>query len=424
MSNNIVKHDQLKDIAGDLWTKAKKRDIERFEFDSTTKTLKGKNSVDTTLSIDVALTDLVSINDRAKFTKDVSVNDAGNTNNLYIGEINGNTSNNRILGYRGLTNKVFVDGYVEKLVIYMASDLAAGTQVPTKTWIIKKGATRAEDRVVKALHTGNGTNLQVETFMDNGTERKCVQIPVREEFSSEVYFMVKCPNHALQVCHNIKTQYRDDTINMSVEPSGTTDSTIDFGTNNPANTAIMHVVGRESITSLAEKLRKTQADGIVTKVNNIAPGADGNVTITSENINLSSTNTTTVKAELDKKISNIALHATDKKKLTVTKADRTTSDVDLTEAFKSENISYTGTIGGTAKNNVKEAIDALNEEANKGIKTIKGGRPGTNGDMNVTVAESGATGITMTFGTTGGTPVQIATYMTTDEVNQIKALFV
>ena len=24
MSNNIVKHDQLKDIAGDLWTKAKK----------------------------------------------------------------------------------------------------------------------------------------------------------------------------------------------------------------------------------------------------------------------------------------------------------------------------------------------------------------------------------------------------------------
>lgn len=425
MSNNIVKHGQLEDIAGDLWTKAKKRDIERFEFDSTTKTLKGKNSVDTTLSIDVALTDLVSINDRAKFTKDVSVNDAGNTNNLYIGEINGNTSNNRILGYRGLTNKVFVDGYVEKLVIYMASDLAAGTQVPTKTWIIKKGATRAEDRVVKALHTGNGTNLQVETFMDNGTERKCVQIPVREEFSSEVYFMVKCPNHALQVCHNIKTQYRDDTINMSVEPSGTTDSTIDFGTNNPANTAIMHVVGRESITSLAEKLRKTQADGIVTKVNNIAPGADGNVVVNADNIKYNAdTNAKTVKAVLDEKVSNITLKANDKKKLEITKANGSTSDVDLTEAFKANNVTYGKQIAGANKATVEDAIDALVAENGKSVKTIKNGRPDVQGNIDVTVAEGGATGITMTFGTTGGTPVQIATYMTTDEVNQIKALFV
>ena len=522
MSDHIVKHEQLKEVAVDLWTKAKKRDIEALTYDPNTKTLKGTNSSNADLSVSTTLTDLVSINDRAKFTKDVSVNDAGNTNNLYIGEINGNTSNNRILGYRGLTNKVFVDGYVEKLVVYMSSDLAAGTQVPTKTWVIKKGATRADDRVVKALHTGNGTSLQVETFMDNGTERKCVQINVREEFSSEVYFMVKCPNHALQVCHNIKTQYRDDTINMSEEPSGTADSTINFATNNPSNTAIMHIVGRESITSLAEKLRKTQADsskyvlqsettatggagsanmvarldgqgkldkemlpaiaindyfrandfthaelskltfqngdvvvvtkdtktkrylcvdkdnntsnltnafvelnskdGIITSVNGQTPGTDGNVTVTAENINMSSTDTTKVKAELDKKISNITLKTGDKKKLTVTKADNTTSDVDLTSAFAADNISYSGTIGGAAKTNVKEAIDALNEEAKKGIKTIKNGRPGTDGNIDVTVAQGGATGITMTFGD-GGTAVEIATYMTTAEVNEIKSLF-
>lgn len=183
------------------------------------------------------------------------------------------------------------------------------------------------------------------------------------------------------------------------------------------------LVGRESITSLAEKLRKTQADGIVTKVNNIAPGADGNVTITSENINLSSTNTTTVKAELDKKISNIALHTTNKKKLTVTKADGQNSDVDLTEAFKANNVAYNKQIAGTNKATVDDALDALNTEVNKGVKKINNGTPDDQGNIAVTVNQTGTTGITMSFGANGDAPVIVATYMTQDEVNQIKGLF-
>lgn len=261
--SKLINQSRLQQFATKLWAKIKERYDDAFvdaELTAEEKKIKftKKKGGD---KVNVSLADYARLQDRNKFKQDVSVNDAGNINNLHIGDINGNTSNNRILGYRGLTNKVFVDKYVEKLVIYMSSDLDAGTQVPTKTWIIKKGATTADDRVVKALHTGGGTNLQVETFMDNGTERKCIQIPVGEEFSDEVYFMVKCPNHALQVCHNIKTQYRDDTINMSEEPSSAAGSPINFRTNEPQNTAIMHLVGRESISSLAEKIRKTQADG-------------------------------------------------------------------------------------------------------------------------------------------------------------------
>lgn len=527
MSDNIVKHGQLSDIAQDLWTKAKKRDIESFEFDSTTKTLKGKNSVDTTLSINVELTDLVSINDRAKFTKDVSVNDAGAATNINIGNVDNNQSKDRIVGYRGLTSKKFVDNYVEKLVIHTKSDLDDDTNTTWKVWSVKKGTNRDEDRIVKAYHNNGTISALSKTLSVNGVSRKCIEIPIREEFDSETYFLVKCTSHPMQVVVDIKQDFRADVVNISEEPSGTPGSTIRFNTNSDNNTAIIHLIGRESITSLAEKLRQTQADGskyvlqsettntggetqyankvvklgsdgkinsnmipelainrvleaadesaalnkigegkdhlqvgdvvvlqntnkiyiykgrpdgqndnnfrrdfleiamgngTVKSVNTILPEANGNVTVNADNINLSSTDTTKVKAELDKKISTITLH-NDKKHLTITKATGTTPEqLDLTNAFAADNISYSGQIGGATKNNVKEAIDALKDEANKGVKSIKGGRPNANGELDVTVNTAG-NGITMTFGTTGGTPVQIATYMTDTEVNEIKALF-
>ena len=168
-------------------------------------------------------------------------------------------------------------------------------------------------------------------------------------------------------------------------------------------------------------LEIAMGNGTVKSVNTVPPGANGNVTVNADNINLSSTDNTNVKAELDKKISNITLH-NDKKHLTITKATSATPEqLDLTTAFAADNISYSGQIGGATKNNVKEAIDALKDEANKGIKSIKGGRPNDQGNIDITVAQAGD-GITMTFGD-GGTAVEIATYMTAAEVNEIKALF-
>ena len=422
MSNNIVKHDQLKDIAGDLWTKAKARDIKSISYEASTKKIKATNSQTPALELEAELTNLVSIDERAKFKQDVSVDKAGSTNNLHIGTLNGAANLNRYSGCRGTTSKSFVDGYVSHLLVLVDTDLNVNEQTSWKVWAIKKGATKNDDVVLKAYHTSGDVQATVEECTMNNITAKCAKIIINEEFPDEVYFIVQCVGKKVRVITNIPAGHTNDVVNLSKAPPTTQNSPIEWnGYNAPDNMLALCLVGRESISSLAEKLRKTQADGIVTKVNNIAPGADGNVTITSENINLSSTNTTTVKAELDKKISNIALHTTDKKKLQITKADRQNSDVDLTEAFKANNISYNKPIANTNRTTVEDAIDALNTEVNRAVKKVNNVAPDDQGNISVAAAQDG-TRITMTFGT-GGTPVEIATYMTEQEVNQIKALF-
>lgn len=419
MSNHIVKHGQLEDIAGDLWTKAKKRDITALEYEADTKTIKGKNPDNPSLAISAQLTDLVSINDRAKFKKDVSVDKAGTANNLHIGTLDGDQSQNRILGYRGLTSASFVDNYVSELIVYAKSDLAENTQTNWNVWAIKKSDTKEQDTVKATFHKNN---VQVKSITINGRAEKCVRFAIDREFDEEVYFMVRCVSHQVKTSLPSNT-HKPDVVNISEPPGDREGQTFSWTTNEPNNTAIMHLVGRESISSLAEKLRKTQADGIVTKVNNIAPGADGNVTVTAEHIKTVASSTTNVKQELDKKISNITLKTGDNKKLTVTKADGQNSDVDLTEAFKANNVAYNKQIAGTNKATVDDALDALNTEVNKGVKKINNGTPDNQGNINVVVNQGGTTGITMTFGSNGGRPVEIATYMTPEEVTAIKELF-
>lgn len=419
MSNHIVKHGQLEDIAGDLWTKAKKRDITALEYEADTKTIKGKNPDNPSLAISAQLTDLVSINDRAKFKKDVSVDKAGTANNLHIGTLDGDQSQNRILGYRGLTSASFVDNYVSELIVYAKSDLAENTQTNWNVWAIKKSDTKEQDTVKATFHKNN---VQVKSITINGRAEKCVRFAIDREFDEEVYFMVRCVSHQVKTSLPSNT-HKPDVVNISEPPGDREGQTFSWTTNEPNNTAIMHLVGRESISSLAEKLRKTQADGIVTKVNNIAPGADGNVTVTAEHIKTAASSTTNVKQELDKKISNITLKTGDNKKLTVTKADGQNSDVDLTEAFKANNVAYNKQIAGTNKATVDDALDALNTEVNKGVKKINNGTPDNQGNINVVVNQGGTTGITMTFGSNGGRPVEIATYMTPEEVTAIKELF-
>ena len=424
MSNNIVKHDQLKDIAGDLWTKAKKRDITALEYEAATKTIKGKNPDNTSLSISAQLTNLVAIDERAKFTKDVSVDDAGSINNLHIGRLDGGDNLNRFSGCRGITSKSFVDKYVSHLLVLVDPTLPVGEQTNWQVWAIKKGNTKNDDVVWRAYHTSRTIQVPVEEYTINNTTYRCAKITINEEFAEEVYFIVQCVGKKVRVITDIPAGHTDDVVNLSKAPPTAQNSSIEWnGYNANQNMLALCLVGRESITSLAEKLRKTQADGIVAKVNNIAPGADGNVTVTAENINMSSTNATTVKAELDKKISNIVLNAGDKKKLTVTKADGQNSDVDLTEAFKANNVAYNKQIAGTNKATVDDALDALNTEVNKGVKKVNNGAPDAQGNIAVAVSQAGA-GITMTFGATGGTPVTVATYMTDQEVTAIKDLFV
>ena len=191
MSNNIVKHDQLKDIAGDLWTKAKKRDIEAISYEASTKKIKATNSQTPALELEAELTNLVSIDERAKFKQDVSVDKAGSTNNLHIGTLNGAANLNRYSGCRGTTSKSFVDGYVSHLSVLVDTDLNVNEQTSWKVWAIKKGATKNDDVVLKAYHTSGDVQATVEECTMNNITAKCAKIIINEEFPDEVYFIVE-----------------------------------------------------------------------------------------------------------------------------------------------------------------------------------------------------------------------------------------
>ena len=409
MSNNIVKQSQLKEIIDYSWTKTKERYDDAFvdaEIPTAEKKIKFTKANNTIK--DVSLEKYARLQDRNEFKQDVSVDNAGSVSNLNIGRINGNTSNNRVLGYRGTTSKSFVDGYVDHLIIYMSSDLAEATQIQTKVWAITKGNTTREDRHLKLVH--NGANFPVETFDENGTQRKCIKVPIGEKFANETYFMVKCPNHELQVCNNIDTKYDADVINMSVEPATTGE--INFTSNNTNNTAIIHLVGRESIKSLSEKIDKVNADGglyvkkeevSTTSVANkvVRLGADGKLDkgmLPSIAINdyftVSTFNDVQLRTITYENGDIVVATDTSKRYLCINKgtSNATTEFIEL---------------------NSKDGI----------ITSINGYRPGADGNIVVTATQNG-TGITMTFGSTGGTPVTVATYMTDQEVTEIKNLFV
>ena len=533
MSNNIVKHDQFKEVVQDLWNKAKARDIENLTYDPATKTITGTNSGtnagNNALSIPVQLTNLVSIDEKAEFKQDVSSDNVAITNNKYIGSNIGFESKDRSLGFRQLTTSAFVDGYVDHIRIYVdnANDSLTSTW---KVWAITKGANGKEsDTVNKVIPTAE--SLKVNSIVDGSETKKFVIIPVKESFENETYFIVRCDTHKLEVSQDITTAYRKDVVNLNKsQPPDTANATIDWTYNADKNTAIMYLYGRESIGSLSLKLNQLQADGskyvlqsettntggetqyagrvvklgddgkinsnmipeiainrvleaadesaalgkigegkdnlqvgdvvvlqdtnkiyiykgrpdgqandiftrdfleiamgngTVKSVNTILPEANGNVTVRAEHIKYNTdANSKTVKQVLDEKISNIVLNTSDKKHLTITKADNQTTDLDLTEAFKANNIAYGKNISGTNRATVENAIDALVEANNSNVKTIQGGRPNNTGNIEVAVAEEGTEGIKVTFGSSGGTAVKIATYMTEQEVRAIKDLFV
>lgn len=210
----------------------------------------------------VNLKDYTRLQDRNEFEKDVSVDNVGSINNLYIGDVNGNLSQNRILGHRDITSKAFVDRYVSDLVILANSDLPNGTETSWRIWAIKKGETNAQDEVLKIYHTANATKtMTVETMTLNGAEHKVVKLAINEKFTDEVYFMYQCTSHTIKVINPKGTHLNNNVVNLSKAPSNTVGEAVQWDTNNiHSNTGISYLYGRESIGSLAEKLRQTQAD--------------------------------------------------------------------------------------------------------------------------------------------------------------------
>ncbi len=262
--SKLITQGGLNRFATKFWTKIKTR------YDGTFKDARltdDKKLIFTKVSgenpLEINLKDYARLTDKNNFKQDVSADNVVILSNRQIGDPNSNTSENRSLGFRGLTNNSFVDGYVSELVILVDSNASVGSQTTWNVWAIKKGETRESDAVKKLIQQ-NGSNdirVKVQSFNDNGTTRKCVIIPINEGFTEEVYFIIRSQNTMCNVRTNIDSKYHPDVVNMSRDqPPMNPGSTISWGSNSTNNTAIMYLRGRESIGSLSEKLNKVNPD--------------------------------------------------------------------------------------------------------------------------------------------------------------------
>lgn len=260
--SNLINKTGLKKFADGFWTKIKGRYDNAFvnaEIPETEKKIKFTKAGGGETK-DVSLEKYARLQDRNEFKQDVSADNVAIINNRHIGSAKNVTSRNRGLGFRQLTTNAFVDGYVDHIRIYL--EASATGNATFKVWAITKGANdRTQDRVKKVIW--DSKVLEVNSITEGAETKKFVIIPIEESFENETYFIARCNTHNVEVVQTIDPKYVNDVVNLNdVQPPDTENSPIDWdGVNADNNTAIMYLYGRESIGSLALKLKQTQADG-------------------------------------------------------------------------------------------------------------------------------------------------------------------
>lgn len=259
--SKLINQSRLQQFATGLWTKIKTRyddafiDAEIPTGEKKIKFTKRKNGE----TKDVSLEEYARLQDRNKFEQDVSVDNVAIESNAHIKNRLTNNSSNRLLGYRGLTSKNFVDGHISTLRVLVDSDLENDTATRWKLWAIKKDNTSRNNDTVKKAYGELTRNVKTVTI--NGETHKAIDFEINQEFTDEVYFVVKSTGSKFRITYP-NDPYKADVVNMSAEPSGTVGDRVNWDTNaDGENTAIMYLYGRESIKSLSEKLDKVQSDG-------------------------------------------------------------------------------------------------------------------------------------------------------------------
>lgn len=451
--SHLVKQSQLKEIAGHSWTKTKERYDVAFKGAALTPNTDPEKKLKFTKvgggdTVDVNLVDYARLTDQNNFKQDVAADNVYEVSDINFGVLDGNANENRISGHRAVTTKSFVNGYVDHMLIHTKPTLDVSTQTTWEIWAIKKGANKEADRVLKKY--ANKT-AAVEERLLNGATHKVVKIDIKESFASEVYFIVRCPGVGVRANTVTDSKYTEDIVNLSEAPGSTLDSTINWNYNAKSNPAVIHLFGRASIGSLANKIMAVQ-DGQVKSVNNQTADAQGNISLNIAHI-------PNLQAELDKKVPKTDLVATGGTPAQQDKVPKLDANGKLHTSFipeiaitrvksaadeaavqgmigEGENQLQTGDVvvldnSGKAymyKGQTGSAYSFANDfleltMGNGTVKKISGGSPDNTGNVSVSVTEGGTNGITMSFGN-GGTPVTVATYMTDQEVTEIKNLFV
>lgn len=265
--SKLITQSKLSHFATKFWDKIKTR------YDGTFKNASISDSNDSVKKLtftktdgkthDVDLSDYVRLQDRNAFKQDVSADNVAISSNRHIGSRFETTSRDRSLGFRQLTTNSFSDGYVDHIRIYMPNNINPGTSSTWFVWAIKKGENndKNRDRVVEVIHRSK--ELSVDSITENSTEKRFVKIPINKYFENDIYFIVRCTNHNVEVVTEINDKYKEDVVNMNNgQPPMNQDELIDWGVgvNEKSNTALMYLFGRESIGTLSLKLNKLNSD--------------------------------------------------------------------------------------------------------------------------------------------------------------------
>ena len=458
MSNNVVKHDQFKEVVQDLWTKSKKRDIEVLEYDANTKTIKGKSNSNADLDISTQLTNVAVVDQENRFTQDnvftkVYVDGASTTLGMDIpdgGTLEhsvGAQNNTRRFGNRKMsTGKK--GAHVDKIVIPMSNGMTVGDNAtPLTVWAVKKGETKAND-VLIAAPIVNGVPLRVKTgdspFPSSITTTypRYVEHTINKTFEEDVYFVYTFGDHGNCIA---KRNLPVSPDHLCIEDS--TFNTASITNSRPCDKYGVHLIYMTKKVDIKDLIA---SGGTVKKVNNQLPDSQGNVSIGISDI-------ANLQAQLDAKVPIADLVDTGGTATQHNKVPKLNANGKLDTSFipeiaitrvksaaneaaaqgligEGENQLQTGDVvvlDNTKKAYMYKGTNTSNFEndfleltmGNGTVKKISNGSPDNTGNVSVLVTEGGQDGITMSFGT-GGTAVKIATYMTTEEVTAIKNLFV
>lgn len=265
--SKLITQSKLSHFATGFWDKIKRRYDNVLNGASLSESASPDKKltftrVSGTNPLEINLQDYARLQDKNEFKQDVSADNVAILSNRHIGTSFGSDSKNRSLGFRQLTTNSFSDRYIDHIRVYISDTENTSTNSTWFVWAIKKGANGKEGDTVAKVICNNQT-FTVSTVNENSVEKKLVIIPVEQSFEDDVYFIVRCVTHKLEVVSGIKNEYLKDVVNMnSGQPPMNQDELInwDAGINADGNTALMYLFGRESIGTLSLKLNKLNSD--------------------------------------------------------------------------------------------------------------------------------------------------------------------
>ena len=261
--SKLITQSKLSHFATGFWDKIKRRYDNVLNGASLSESASPDKKltftrVSGTNPLEINLQDYARLQDKNEFKQDVSADNVAILSNRHIGTSFGSDSKNRSLGFRQLTTNSFSDRYIDHIRVYISDTENTSTNSTWFVWAIKKGANGKEGDTVAKVICNNQT-FTVSTVNENSVEKKLVIIPVEQSFEDDVYFIVRCVTHKLEVVSGIKNEYLKDVVNMnSGQPPMNQDELINWGAgiNADGNTALMYLFGRESIGTLSLKLNK------------------------------------------------------------------------------------------------------------------------------------------------------------------------